>query len=300
VPLGDPAYSEVALFDVMLTTPSDFQVASTGVVLGETKNDDGTTLRTIVTGPVRDFSVAISKTFEKLTDTHDGIAVNVWSMPGRADADQAALDDTETALSAYNQQFGPYPFNELDVVESPITAGGIEYPGLIYVASNDWDTGKFFFEVVVAHETAHQWWYSMVGNDQVLEPWLDESLADYSVEIYFNAKSGPGAGRGVRESYQESLDGYLSQKGNQDMPVGLPVSAYDGQQYSVFVYQKGPLFYSQLGDKYGNEAVLKLLKTYYTQYRYRIAHTDDMRRLVTEMFGQDAQDLFDQMILGKP
>jgi aminopeptidase N len=47
--------------------------------------------------------------------------------------------------------------------------------------------------VVIVHETAHQWWYSMVGNDQILEPWLDESLADYSEVVYYDEKSGPEA-----------------------------------------------------------------------------------------------------------
>ncbi len=296
---GDPAYSEVGLFDVMLTTPSDYQVASTGVVLGETKNSDGTTLRTIVSGPVRDFSVAISKGFHKVSNTRDGITVNVWGLPGKADVDQAALAKAEAALSVYNQEYGPYPFNEFDVVDSPISAGGIEYPGIIYVASNIWDTSKLFFEVVIAHETAHQWWYSMVGNDQILQPWLDESLADYSEEVYYSTEYGSQAAKEVRNNFQQGLNSYLAQNKGKDMPVGLPVGAYDEQQYSVFVYYKGPLFYSQLADKYGDDSVIKLLKTYYTQYRYRIAHTSDMERLVTEMFGPDAKKLFDQMILGQ-
>jgi len=299
VPQGDPAYSEVALFDVQLTTPEGYDAATTGVVAGETKNYDGSTLRAIASGPVRDFTVAISKDFTKVTDTRDGITVTIWALPdARPDANQAALAETEAALSVYNQNFGPYPFSELDVVESPISAGGIEYPGLIYVASNTWDPNKFFFEVVIVHETAHQWWYSMVGNDQTNEPWLDESLADYSVEVYYGAEYGAGASQSVRDNYQQAVNNYLADKNNKDMPVGLPVTAYDEQQYSVFVYDKGPLFYSQLADKYGEDAVLKMLRTYYIQYRYRIAHARDMQRLVTEMFGQNARSLFDEMILG--
>ena len=300
VPQGDPAYSEVALFDVQLTTPSDAKVATTGIVVGATPQNDGTTLRAIASGPVRDFSVAISKNFTKVSNTQDGITVNVWALPeARPDANQAALTEAENALRIYNQDYGPYPFSELDVVDSPISAGGIEYPGLIYIASNYWKSNYNYFEVVIAHETAHQWWYSMVGNDQINEPWLDESLADYSDEVYFRAQYGDQAGQSIRSHYQNDLDNYLAQKGNKDMPVGLPVSAYDGRQYDIFVYEKGPLLYSKLSDQFGNDAVLKLLKTYYTQYRYKIAHTHDLEQLVAEMLGQDARKLFDQMILGQ-
>ena len=35
------------------------------------------------------------------------------------------------------------------------------------------------------HETAHQWWFEQVANDQAQQPWLDESLATYSERIYY-------------------------------------------------------------------------------------------------------------------
>ena len=37
---------------------------------------------------------------------------------------------------------------------------------------------------VVHHETAHQWFYSLVGNDQALDPWLDEALATWAQAVF--------------------------------------------------------------------------------------------------------------------
>ena len=55
---------------------------------------------------------------------------------------------------------------ELDVIESPMEgAAGIEYPGVYYVEDSVWDVNQFFYEVVMAHETAHQWFYSVIGNN---------------------------------------------------------------------------------------------------------------------------------------
>ncbi len=34
--------------------------------------------------------------------------------------------------------------------------------------------------VLVPHETAHQWFYSLVGNDQSRDPWLSEGLATWA------------------------------------------------------------------------------------------------------------------------
>ena len=43
-------------------------------------------------------------------------------------------------------------------------------------------------EYLIAHETAHQWWYSVIGNDEINEPWLDEALTEYSTILYFEER----------------------------------------------------------------------------------------------------------------
>ena len=37
----------------------------------------------------------------------------------------------------------------------------------------------------MVHEVAHQWWYNQVGSDQIMNPWLDEGLAEFSMYDYF-------------------------------------------------------------------------------------------------------------------
>jgi aminopeptidase N len=60
------------------------------------------------------------------------------------------------------------------LVRGGLGAGiGMEYPELIFsIPAAD----------VITHEVAHQWWYGLVGNNQYLEPWLDEAFASYSHE----------------------------------------------------------------------------------------------------------------------
>lgn len=296
-PMGDPAYSEVALFDVALTAPADLQVASTGVVLASQTAEGGTACYQIVTGPVRDFSLALSPDFELTSDTRDGVTVNLWSAPGGERDDAYALDVAFASLAVYGEQFGVYPFAEFDVVSAPISAAGIEYPGLIYIADSLWDENETFFEAVIAHEVGHQWWYSMVGNDQVGQPWLDEGLTEYSVEVYYRERYGSRAGAEVRSYYQEELDAYLAGDGRR-LPIGLPVSAYNDYQYRVFVYSAGALTYSYLSDDYGVDGVRDLLRAYYDRYRYGLAYTGDMGDLVEEFFGQDARAFFDEWVSG--
>jgi hypothetical protein len=52
-------------------------------------------------------------------------------------------------------------------------------------------------EWLAAHEVAHQWWFGVVGNDQIDEPWLDEALTQYSTMLYYEKAYGPERAAGI-------------------------------------------------------------------------------------------------------
>jgi hypothetical protein len=293
---GDPSYSAVALWDVSLIAPADLKVASTGTTV-ETIPDDGVTAYRFVTGPVRDFSLALSADFEVTSEVQDGVTVNIWSSPGSDQDDRAALRVAFDSLRIYDQRFGLYPFGELDVVEAPISAAGIEYPGLIYITSGIWDSegDTVYFEWVISHEVAHQWWYSMVGNNQVEAPWIDEGLTEYSVELYFAGVRGPDGADLVRSFYEAEVESYIAEEGRRE-PVGRPAPSYDDTQYRVFVYSAGALFYNHLADEYGSDAVIQFLQTYYDRFRYDQVNNAELEQLVEETFGIDAGDFFEDWV----
>jgi hypothetical protein len=95
----------------------------------------------------------------------------------RVGAPNATLRDAlvpvfRRAIVELAARFGPYPFPSLSVARLPGRGGGIEYPSSIFMV----DGSRF----VAVHETAHQWFYAMVGNSQALHPWLDEAFATYA------------------------------------------------------------------------------------------------------------------------
>ena len=62
----------------------------------------------------------------------------------------------------------------------------MEYSGMIFLSEDIFapEYGEQRRAFLVAHEVAHQWWYDMVGNNQLEEPWLDEGLANWSARQY--------------------------------------------------------------------------------------------------------------------
>jgi hypothetical protein len=49
----------------------------------------------------------------------------------------------------------------------------MEYPTFLLTEPGD---------LPAVHETAHQWWYALVGNDEYRHPWMDEALAQYTTD----------------------------------------------------------------------------------------------------------------------
>src|SRR4029079_7920008 len=87
----------------------------------------------------------------------------------------ALLPEFVRSITELAKRFGPYPFPSLPVARVPAEGGGIEYPSSILMLDGS--------RLVAVHETAHQWFYAMVGDSQAQHPWLDEAFATYAEHL---------------------------------------------------------------------------------------------------------------------
>ncbi len=295
---GDLVYADSSTYHVTVKTPAQYQAIASGEMVEEIKQGDRVTRR-FIAAPMRDFDLNLTDTLVNSSAQLDDITVTSWYKPEHADAGKRALDWTVDAMRVYEKRFGPYPFKSLDLVESPTTAGGIEYPGLITVAENLYqDPGQTnFFEFATAHETAHQWFYSTIGNDQVNHPWQDEALVQYATTMYFEDQYGADTARQIRDDYFQKQYERATQKYG-DMAAGLPVEAYDEDAYGAFVYGKGPLFFQAVRDQIGDAAFFQALQNYYNQFKYGIAQPQDLINAFNQASGQDITPLYNKWIGG--
>jgi len=94
------------------------------------------------------------------------------------------VPEFQRAITKLAAQFGPFPFPSLSVARLPAQGGGIEYPSSILMLDGS--------RLVAVHETAHQWFYAMVGDSQALHPWLDEGFAVYAQHLVDGQSEDPG------------------------------------------------------------------------------------------------------------
>jgi hypothetical protein len=293
---GDVTYTPAAFYQVHLTAPADLVVATSGSIVQTKDNGDGTHTWVAAAGPMRDFYIAMSADYQVVSETVGGTQVNSYYRSAQAEGGKLALQYAVAALRLFSQDFGPYPYTELDVIATPTTAAGIEYPGAIVVAQKLYNRPGGFFEVATAHEVAHQWWYGMVGSNQIDEPWLDESLTGYSEYIYYQAVDGQAAANVIKKQvfedpYQQAVED------GRDRAVAGPVASFSDRDYVAMVYAKGPLFFDAVRARIGDQAFFAALRSYLAAHRYGVAHSADLIQAFDSASPKKIDDLYDFWIL---
>jgi len=295
---GDSTFTDAAYYQVELTLPSAQEVVAAGTTAARRNNGDGTDTWQIVAGPMRAFYAAASDRYTFISEEVAGTIVRSWYLPGGETGAQTALFYTKGSLPVFNRLFGEYPYNELDVIAMPTTGFGMEYPGVIALAQSFYGEGGGAYAVATPHEVAHQWWYNLVGNDQPDDPWLDESLSNYAVYLYFEAVA-----------WQEMVDGVMNniflyrynaaQNLGIDRPVAGPVTGFDASNYINIVYSKGPLFFHAVRQRMGDEAFFAALLDYAESHRYGVAYPDDLLATFRRHSDVDIDDLYRFWITGE-
>lgn len=289
---GDPIFSNTALYDVSLSAPDGWVVATTGIELPSA--DSGTTRRRYVSGPVRDFTIVADDDFAAVRHDIAGTTVTSYFDPANAAAGQTVLDSAVAALDIYSKRFGPYPFREMDITQVTLKgAGGVEFPQLMYMGTSLYgDPGRFrnpdYLEFVTAHEVGHQWWYGVVGNNQHLDAFIDEGLTEYvGADVYFGDRYGEAVG-----TFQLKLEcqlWYLNELFiNGDDIVDQPTDDFPTEAaYGAMVYGKGALAFDALRSDIGDDAFFAGLQDYYTEFRFGIATPADLRAAFERAAGRD-------------
>jgi aminopeptidase N len=162
------------------------------------------------------------------------------------------------------------------------------------IAITEWiiQPDQDYLEGTVAHEVGHQWFYNLVGNDQLDDPWLDESLTQFVTLQYFTDEYGQAGNQGFRQD----LEGRWSNIGQAEIPVGLPVKVYSDAEYSGIVYGRGGLFFEALRDEMGSEVFDAFMKDYVKNNSWDIATPEKLKTEAEALCECNLTSLFEKWI----
>ncbi|MCH5152877.1 MAG: M1 family metallopeptidase [Clostridiales bacterium] len=292
--VGDPFVTDVANYNVSLTLPENYIVASTGN-LEEARSQNGTATYTYSANAVRDFAFVLSQNFKKLTSTVGDTQVNYYYF---ADADaETSLATAVGMLDYLNKNVGKYPYAQYSVVETDFCYGGMEYPCLTMITS-----GSSSYQEAIAHETAHQWFYGIIGNDQINNAWMDEGLSEYVTYLYMDSAGGKSLNRsmmGCIQTYTSYVDVLSNYYGDVDRSMRAVHEYKNDNEYVIFTYVKGSLMFNSVYEAMGSARFWKALSNYFDEGQYTVAEPSMMVACFVNASSKEIGSIFSNFLEGK-
>jgi hypothetical protein len=272
-PNGDATTSETATYQVTLTTTASVVPITTGRLVAADPDGEAVTYR-FEADSARDFAIVLTEGHEQTeSDTH-GKTIRTSFSPAHSLAGAIAMQRAVAAVNLFEQRIGLLPYDEIDLVEVPLRGvAGVEFTGLILVSEEyaQYPTDAFF-DVIISHETAHQWFYGVVGNNVIEDPWLDESLATYLSYVFLEQTQTPSANMELKK-WERAYES--ARRAHPNLTIASAVYEFpDASSYSAFVYSGGAVLLDTIRRKIGDEAFFRALANYYRTYCYRLARPD--------------------------
>jgi ABC-2 type transport system permease protein len=247
----------------------------------------------------------ISAEFEVVRDSWNDVNIEIYHHPDHTYNLDYMIDGVKKSLDYYTENFSPYQFRQLRIIEFPRTGGSFaqsfantvpysEAVGFIAdVDTTDEEAVNYPFSIT-AHEVAHQWWaHQVIGGNVQGATMLSESLSEYSALKVLEKEYGVSQ---MRRFLKDALDSYLTGRTG-EVREEMPLIYNENQQY--IHYNKGSLVFYSLSDFIGEDALNATLSDYIDDVAFqeppytisldlveylRAATPDSLQYVINDMF----------------
>ena len=310
-------YLEYGDFNVEITLPSGYIVASTGtltnprdvltstqiarlaqaiksatpvniVTLAEIqsgtarpKGTAGTLTWKFSAKRVRDVAWAASPEYLWDASGWNGILAQAYYRPSAIDPWKDAADQTRMSLDEYSTRWYKYPWPQMSAVEGPIS--GMEYPMLVMEAkSND----KYDLFNVVTHEIGHNWFPMLVGSNERVYMWQDEGFNTF-INTFSEARRYPEKGDQMTRALGERQYVEGAQAQNVDVPIDVMPDRIDPRLLGLAAYVKPSVGLQLLRQEImGPAAFDDAFRTYIERWAFKHPSPADFYRTMEDVGGK--------------
>jgi Peptidase family M1 domain len=228
---------------------------------------------------------------------------------GREEVVKTVVD----ALAYFEETFGPYPMDELNVVTVPrgfsqSVSGLVTLSDLQLVDLGMWN--KFYGladrREVIAHEVAHQWWGDLVGWQSYRDQWISEAMASYCARLWAKNRLDPHAQRGaspITVGWRQELAATTAD-GRPIEALGPVVlgerlfSSRAHQAFTAIVYGKGAVVLEMMARALGAKEFSRALREVVRASAGRTLSTEELIALLGQVTATDLSAFAGQFIYG--
>ncbi|RYY40360.1 MAG: M1 family peptidase [Chitinophagaceae bacterium] len=324
-------YNDYGSYDVRITLPGSYVVAATGVLqtnderarytaLGDRnravekldaryRNDSAQKTLHFVADNVTDFAWFADKDFIIEHDTlaragAEAVDVFAFHHPTSDEPWQRSCSYIKDALRFYSASLGPYAYPVAQAVEGPRNdmSGGMEYPMITLVTMPGAPDSTL--DVVISHEVGHNWFPMMVGSNERNFAWMDEGFNTwyehmYSAEKYrsFGGANNYGIPDYARNRGADQLRALmyrvLKTLDASRTPINTPSADFrSDEDYGSVEYDKAALWLYALEKEVGKEPLLKAMRRYFEEWKFRHPYPEDFRASLEAALGRDLSAFF--------
>lgn len=295
---GDPFFSACADYKITLTVPKEYEAASTGKIIDE-RVLESKKVYTMYATNVRDFAIVLSENYRIASTKSGETTLSYYYYADETPLETLAM--MKEAFEYYESAFGGYAYETYTVAQTGFCQDGAEYPALAIISDSLKKKGR---TRAIAHETAHQWWYAIVGSNQLENAWQDEGLAEYSAMLFFENYEKYGYVReemvaAALKEYRSYYDIYGSVLGRTNTCMTRHLRDFiSDYEYRCLSYDKSIVMFDTLRKSVGDKKFFAGLKKYYAQNKYKMAAPEDLIGCF-EKVGLDVAGFFDSFLNGK-
>ncbi len=287
-PTGDPYYSETADYAIAFAYPENLSLICSGSIINS-RLESGIVTSYIAASKVREFACMLGERMLPASDTYKGIKLNAQALSDKSAKKSLAI--VKKGLEALTPVLGEYPYSTLNIAQVEMRYAGMEYPGLLMVQRMLYLPGREAeLELTIVHELIHQWFYAIVGNDQINAPWLDEALTSYLSLEYYGLI-------GEKKIYDGLVQRYLGERANLGRRIDGSLLDYANEdEYVNSVYWRGAKLFHELRQKIGDEAFFNGIRSYIKSNAYKIAVKADLVNAFEQESGKALIAWFDDYL----
>ena len=189
-----------------------------------------------------------------------------------------AEPETARLMQFYNQTVGKYPYDQYSIIQGG--DGGMEYAMCTLILGEGDYEGLIG---VIAHEMAHSWFQHILATNESKHSWMDEGFTSFLEDLGMNEI----ATKKAINPHDGSYNGYyFMANSGKEQPQSTHSDRYDfNQMYSITSYSKGDVFLAQLGYLIGKDNLMKTVKRYFADFKFKHPTPNDIKRTAERVSG---------------